>query len=394
MNSIHGDLSMYRSSLELGKGLARRGSGIVLTVVLLLIVGMAGFHLGEGGASADSGPVAVPATPGIASAAQLGQAFGEVARRVEPAVVNINTEQVIRTSGTPLEEFFGLRGMPREFRRPSLGSGFIADPQGYILTNDHVVRRADRISVKLNDGRTLDATVVGTDPQTDIAVIKIRETNLPYLRLADSNKAGVGDWVLAFGSPFGLEKTMTAGIISAKGRVIGAGQYDDFLQTDAAINPGNSGGPLVNLQGEVVGINTMIASQNGGWQGVGFAIPSSMAAGVYRQLADSGKVTRGWMGVSLDEITPETARRLGLSDTRGALVTQVEPRSPAGRAGLRPGDVIVGSNGQEILSPHNLKLAVADSRPDMPLRLSVLRNGSKLAVDLRLGERPAQLAER
>jgi serine protease Do len=392
MNLIHGDLNMYRSSQ---KGLARRGSGVALTVVLLLIVGAAGFHLGEGrGASASSGPVSVPATPGIASAAQLGQAFGEVARRVEPAVVNINTEQVIRTSGTPLEEFFGLRGMSREFRRPSLGSGFIVDSQGYILTNHHVVRRADRISVKLNDGRTLDATVVGTDPQTDLAVIKIRETNLPYLRLADSSKAGVGDWVLAFGSPFGLEKTMTAGIISAKGRVIGAGQYDDFLQTDAAINPGNSGGPLVNLQGEVVGINTMIASQNGGWQGVGFAIPSSMAAGVYRQLADSGRVTRGWIGISLDELTPEAAHRLGLPDTKGALVAQVEPRSPAASAGLRPGDVIVASNGQEILSPHNLKLAVAESRPDTALRLSVLRNGSKLALDLRLGERPAQLAER
>jgi serine protease Do len=223
MNLIHGDLDMYRSSFELGKGWTRRGSRVGLVVVLLLIVGAAGFHLGvEGrGASASSGPVMVPATPGIASAAQLGQAFGEVARRVEPAVVNINTEQVVRTSGTPLEEFFGLRGMPREFRRPSLGSGFIVDPQGYILTNHHVVRRADRISVKLNDGRTLDATVVGTDPQTDLALIKIQGTNLPHLRLADSNKAGVGDWVLAFGSPFGLEKTMTAGIISAKGRVIG-----------------------------------------------------------------------------------------------------------------------------------------------------------------------------
>jgi serine protease Do len=360
-----------------------------------LIIGAAGFHLGEGrGASAISGPVTVPATPGIASAAQLGQAFGEVARRVEPAVVNINTEQVIRTSGNPLEEFFGLRGMPREFRRPSLGSGFIVDPQGYILTNNHVVRRADRISVKLNDGRTLDATVVGTDPQTDLAVIKIRETNLPYLRLADSSRTGVGDWVLAFGSPFGLEKTMTAGIISAKGRVIGAGQYDDFLQTDAAINPGNSGGPLVNLQGEVVGINTMIASDSGGWQGVGFAIPSSMAAGVYRQLADSGKVTRGWIGVSLDEVTPETARRLGLPDTKGAVVVQVEPRSPAARGGLRPGDVIVASNGQAILAPHNLKLAMAESRPDTPLRLSVLRNGSQVSLELRLGQRPAQVAER
>ena len=389
---------MYGSYLKSEKGAEGRrhrlGSGIALVVVFLMIVGAVGFHLStEGrGASASSGPVKVPATPGIASAAQLGQAFGEVARRVEPAVVNINTEQIVRTSRDPLEEFFGLRGTPREFRRPSLGSGFIVDPQGYILTNHHVVGRADRISVKLNDGRTLDATVVGTDPQTDLAVIRVQETNLPYLQLADSNKAGIGDWVLAFGSPFGLEKTMTAGIISARGRVIGAGPYDDFLQTDAAINPGNSGGPLVNLQGEVVGINTMIASQNGGWQGVGFAIPSSMAAGVYRQLADSGKVTRGWMGVGLGEVSPEAARILGLPDTKGAIVAQVEPGSPAERAGLRREDVIVAYNGREILAPRDLMLAVAESRPDTALSLSVLRGGRKMALDLRLGQKPAQLA--
>jgi len=268
------------------------------------------------------------------------------------------------------------------------------DPNGYILTNHHVVGRADRISVKLNDGRTLDATVVGTDPQTDLAVIRIKETNLPYLRLADSNKVGIGDWALAFGSPFGLEKTMTTGIISAKGRVIGAGPYDDFLQTDAAINPGNSGGPLVNLQGEVVGINTMIVSQNGGFQGVGFAIPSSMAAGVYRQLADTGKVTRGWIGVGLEEVTPEAARRLGLPDTKGALVREVQPGSPAERAGLQRDDVIVGYNGREMLSPRDLSLAVAESRPDTALNLSVLRAGRKIALDVKLGEKPAQFASR
>ena len=392
---------MYGSSDKMEQRLAagrrlRLGSGIAIAVVLLMIIGAVGFHLGaeSRGSSASSGPVTVPATPGITSAIELGKAFGEVAQRVEPAVVNINTEQIVRTSGNPLEEFFGVRGMPREFRRPSLGSGFIVDPNGYILTNHHVVGRADRISVKLNDGRTLDATVVGTDPQTDLAVIRIKETNLPYLRLADSNKVGIGDWALAFGSPFGLEKTMTTGIISAKGRVIGAGPYDDFLQTDAAINPGNSGGPLVNLQGEVVGINTMIVSQNGGFQGVGFAIPSSMAAGVYRQLADTGKVTRGWMGIGLEEVTPEAARRLGLPDTKGALVREVQPGSPAERAGLQRDDVIVGYNGREMLSPRNLSLAVAESRPDTALNLSILRAGRKMALAVKLGEKPAQFASR
>jgi len=181
-------------------------------------------------------------------------------------VVNINTEQVIRGIPDPFEEFFGLRRAPRSYKQASLGSGFIIDPQGLVLTNYHVVEKASRINVKLDSGRVLDARVVGTDPQTDLAVLKIQASNVPYLRLADSNHTEVGDWVLAFGSPFGLQKTMTARIISAKGRVIGAGPYDDFLQTDAAINRGNSGGPLVNLQGEVVGINTLILSEGGGWR--------------------------------------------------------------------------------------------------------------------------------
>jgi serine protease Do len=372
----------------------RRGFAAGLLVLVLAAAGALGFHavLDARGESA-AGPVAVPATPGLASAAQLGHAFGEVARRVEPAVVNINTEQVIRTND-PFSGFFGGRRGGRDLKRSSLGSGFVVDPQGYILTNYHVVGQADRISVKLNDGRTLDATVVGTDSTTDLAVVKIRAAGLPYLKLAERDRAEVGDWVLAFGSPFGLEKTMTAGIISAKGRVIGAGPYDDFIQTDAAINPGNSGGPLVNLQGEVVGINTMIASENGGFQGVGFAIPSGMASTVYGQLIHSGKVTRGFLGVQIQDVTADAARTFGTNATNGALIAQVEPSGAAERAGLRRGDVVVAVDGREIRGGHELQLAMADSRPGVPLRLTVLRGGRTLTMEVRPGERMAANEER
>jgi len=367
----------------------RRGFAAGLLVLVLAAGGALGFHavLDARGESA-AAPVSVPDTPGLASATQLGHAFGEVARRVEPAVVNINTEQVIRTND-PFSGVFGGRRGGRDLKRSSLGSGFVVDPQGYILTNYHVVGQADRISVKLNDGRTLDASVVGTDSQTDLAVVKIHASGLPYLKLAERDRADVGDWVLAFGSPFGLEKTMTAGIISAKGRVIGAGPYDDFIQTDAAINPGNSGGPLVNLKGEVVGINTMIASGSGGFQGVGFAIPSSMASSVYSQLLHSGKVTRGFLGVQIQDVTADAARTFGIDAKSGALVAQVEPGSAAERAGLRRGDVVVGVDGREIRAGHELQLAMADSRPGVPLRLTVMRGARTVTMEVRPGERLA-----
>jgi serine protease Do len=279
--------------------------------------------------------------------------------------------------------------MPRNFTRKSLGSGFIVDPNGYIVTNNHVVERASKISVKLNDGRTIDATVVGTDPQTDLAVLRINAANLPTVRFA-AGTVEVGDWVLAFGSPFGLEKTMTAGIISAEGGVIGAGPYDNFLQTDAAINPGNSGGPLVNLRGEVVGVNTMIASQSGGFQGVGFAIPAAMAEDVYRQLSKTGKVTRGWLGVHIQGLTPELAKSFDLSSDKGVLVADVDPEGPAAKAGLKSGDVIVRYNGQAVQTPQELTLAVASSRVGVPSKVEVLRNGQSLALQVSIGERPSQ----
>jgi serine protease Do len=334
------------------------------------------------------------------SAAQIsGPSFAAVARRVEGAVVNINTEQVVSTATPdPFSWFFGEewpfgQQTPRSRTQRSLGSGFIVDPSGYVLTNNHVVERASRIKVRLNDGRQLDGTIVGTDPQTDLAVLQIKADRLPALKLAEGDDIQVGDWVLAFGSPFGLEHTMTAGIISATGRVIGAGPYDNFLQTDAAINPGNSGGPLVNLRGEAVGINTVIFSRSGGFEGVGFAIPVSLARGVYGQLTTTGKVTRGWLGVTLQEMTPELARAFGLKDGQGVVVAEVEPGSPAARAGILSGDVLVNYNGEPIQNARDLSLAVAETKVGSSSRVTLYRNGRPMELQLHIGERPGDPEE-
>lgn len=255
------------------------------------------------------------------------------------------------------------------------------------------MEHATKIRVKLDDGRTMDAKVVGTDPQTDLAVLKIEGSNLPTVRLANSEQLEVGDWVLAFGSPFGLQKTMTAGIISAKARVIGAGPYDNFIQTDAAINPGNSGGPLVNINGEVVGINTMIASESGGFQGVGFAIPSKMAEDVYKQIISHGKVTRGWLGVHVQEITPSLAKGLNLPNQKGALVADVEPGSPAAQAGVKSGDIIVDYDGHAVNDPRDLSFSVAGTISGSASHVGVLRDGKKLSLEVKIGERPGETAE-
>jgi serine protease Do len=331
----------------------------------------------------------------------VGRGFSTVAKQVSAAVVNINTEQVVQQSrrqDDPFSRFFGFDDPFHPFDRAprdrrSLGSGFVIDPSGYILTNNHVVERATKIRVGLHDGRTMDASVVGTDPETDLAVVRIKASNLPSLRLAAGEAVEVGDWVLAFGSPFGLEETMTAGIISAKGRVIGAGRYDNFLQTDAAINPGNSGGPLVNLKGEVVGINTIIMSQSGGFEGVGFAIPADLAKGIYGQLVKTGKVTRGWLGVQIQELTPELARAFKLSQKNGVVVSQVEPGSPAARAGIQTGDVIVDYNGKRIESYRDLSLAVANTAVGTPAKIKLMRQGQPLNVELNVGELPVAEAQ-
>jgi serine protease Do len=370
--------------------------------LLLLVGGALGFVGAREGT--DSPPANTRKTPVVTMPLDnLSTAFEQVAKSVEPSVVNISTEQIIHNTGMgqdPFGEMFGGESpfgsffkQPRDMRRKSLGSGFIVDPRGYILTNNHVVQDASKIRVKLQDGRELTGTVVGTDPQTDLAVVKVNASGLPVLKLASADPVKVGEWVLAFGSPFGLEQTMTAGIISAKGRDIGSGNYDNFLQTDAAINPGNSGGPLVNLNGDVVGINTMILSQSGGFQGVGLAIPAAVADNVYRQLVRSGKVTRGWLGVGIQEITPELAKSFDLNKPEGVLVSQVEPNSPAAKAGLKSGDIILEYNGKETKTPRDLSMAVADTKAGVPAKLNVLRDGKALNVDVAIGERPKEMAE-
>ncbi len=378
----------------------RQGFAAGLAMLILIFGGALGFRAALGTSTgAATGNSGIP--PAVND---LSKTFETVAKQVGPAVVNINTEQVIHSNAVaadPFREFFGdesplgsfFNQKPRDYRQRSLGSGLIVAPDGYILTNNHVVENASKISVKLEDGREMDATVVGTDAQTDLAILKVKAANLPVLPLAKSDQIQVGDWVLAFGSPFGLEKTMTAGIISAKGRVIGAGPYDNFIQTDAAINPGNSGGPLVNLKGEVVGINTMIASQSGGFQGVGFAIPSVMAADVYGQIVKSGKVTRGWLGVHIQDLTPQIAKGFNVGGRKGVLISDVDADSPAAKAGLKSGDVIVEYAGKAIETARDLSLAVAGTKVGSPSRLVVWRDGHETALSVTVGERPSDVAE-
>jgi len=381
-----------------------RGFALGLAMLVLVVVGGAvGFHASNKRETASSVPVMAVAEAN--SPEMLSRGFEAVAQKVEGAVVNINTEQVIHNAAAqmqdPFRQFFGgqdpfgsfFKQMPRDFKQRSLGSGFFVDPGGYILTNNHVVDGASSIKVKLADGKVLDARVVGTDSQTDIAVLKVDGSGFPTLKLGNSDTVKVGDWVLAFGSPFGLQKTMTAGIISAKGRVIGAGPYDNFLQTDAAINPGNSGGPLVDLKGEVVGISTMIASDNGGFQGIGFAIPASMADSIYNQIVTTGKVTRGWLGVTIQSMTPELAKTYNLPPDKGVLVADVQAGSPAARSGLLSGDIVMEYNGKDLHSSNDLSLAVAETKVGEPASLKIRRNGREMSLDVRVGERPADVAQ-
>jgi serine protease Do len=271
-----------------------------------------------------------------------------------------------------------------------LGSGFIVDPTGFIITNNHVVERADEIEVGLSNEAVFQATIVGSDPETDVAVIKIEtDQPLPSVGLGNSEQIAVGEWVLAMGNPFGFGHTITAGIVSAKGRIIGQGTYDNFIQTDAAINPGNSGGPLVNMNGEVIGINSNIVSSSGGSMGIGFAIPSNMARNVYNQIVDHGSVTRGWMGVSIQNLTPQLAKGFGLEGKKGAVVGEILGEdSPAGRAGMKAGDVIVEINGTPIESNNHLVFVVADLPPGENVEVKYYRDGKLESARVTLGQRP------
>ena len=331
---------------------------------------------------------------------EFPQSFADLVDKVQPAVVNISTTTTVRVPGNPFQHFFGQNphdpfgdffenffgAVPdRELKQRSLGTGFIIDKSGLIITNNHVVERADEIKVKLTDSREFKASVIGRDPKTDLALIKISSPleKLPVLPLGDSDKIRVGDWVLAVGNPFGLEHTVTKGIISATGRVIGSGPYDQFLQTDAPINPGNSGGPLINLRGEVVGINTAIVP---GGQGLGFAIPSNMAKAITAQLKEKGQVSRGWLGVSMQKVTPELASSFGRQDVHGALVTDVVPQSPAERAGIKSGDIIVTFAGQRIKEVNDLSRIVAVTPVHRDVDIKLFREGKEVSLNVRLEE--------
>jgi serine protease Do len=335
------------------------------------------------------------------------QSFADLSEKVRPAVVNISTETTVRVPGSPFRHFFGpeedsfrdffhrfFGDIPdREFKRQSLGSGVILDKDGHIITNNHVVEGADEIKVKVADNREFKAKVVGRDPKTDLALIKISSLfkDLPTLPLGDSDKMRVGDWVLAIGNPFGLEHTVTQGIISATGRVIGSGPYDNFLQTDAPINPGNSGGPLVNLKGEVIGINTAI---NPAGQGIGFAIPSNTVKSIISQLKEKGSVDRGWIGVSVQSVTPEIAQAFSLKDASGALVGDVVPNSPAEAASLKRGDVILAFNGSKIKKMTDLPRLVADTPVGKTVDMKVLRENKELTLKITVAEQTGEkLAE-
>ncbi len=338
-------------------------------------------------------PVVVPAAAGLRMVpVDIPQLFNEVS----PAVVNISTTQVVKFNRPRMRSPFGQQDpfddffhnffgrMPREQKRRSLGSGFIVSPDGYILTNNHVVEKADEVTVTLLDNEEFKAKVVGTDPKIDIALIKIdAKKKLTYVVLGDSDQLDVGEWVVAIGNPFGLGHTVTAGIVSAKGRIIGSGPYDDFIQTDASINPGNSGGPLFNLKGEVVGINTAIVQ---GGQGIGFATPIQLAKSVLDQLKDKGKVTRGWLGVYIQPLTPDAAENLGLSARRGALVSDVTSGGPAEKAGIRSGDVIVAFDGKEIRDEHDLPQAVALTKPGKTVDVRLIRGGKETTVAVTIVE--------
>lgn len=344
------------------------------------------------------GAVTVPSWTG------LSQEFSSVAEEVIPVIVSISSEKVVKVkdspfSREPFKDFFGDDFFGRFFRIPTpqgeirqrgLGSGVIVSHDGYILTNSHLVSGAEKIWVTLSDERKFEAKIVGTDAKSDVGVIRIEAHNLPVAKLGDSDKVKVGEWVLAIGNPFRLAHTVTAGIISAKGRSsVGLAEYEDFIQTDAAINPGNSGGALTNLKGEVIGINTAIATRSGGYQGVGFAIPVNMAKEVMDQLISTGKVIRGWLGVIIQDVDSDMAEALGLERAEGVLIGDVKKDSPAEEGGIKREDVIIRFDNQKVDGAVGLKHMVAGRKPGTEVKVEVLRDRRKKDLLIELGEMPS-----
>jgi len=351
----------------------------------------------------------------IASLRDTAKAFTQVASKATDAVVSIKVKKYVQTGsghGSPMEEeffefFFGRRfrqhGQKKQ-ERPGLGSGFIVSSDGYIMTNNHVVGDADEIKVALKDGREFDAEIVGTDPRTDVAVIKIDGKKLPAIELGDSDALKIGEWVIAVGNPFGLSETVTVGVVSAKGRsgfgitqnpTTGEVGYEDFIQTDAAINPGNSGGPLLDIDGKVIGINTFIFSQSGGYMGIGFAIPINMAKSIKNQLIESGRITRGYLGIYMDQLDAEKAEFFGLDEAGGGvIITSVAEDSPADKAKLKEADIILKINDKKIDDPFDLRNYIAFVEPGIEVKILIYRDGKKKTVKAKIEARPDdELAE-
>ncbi len=376
--------------------LSSRAFATLITAAALLGALVGGYAVSRGDSGRTERPPAVQAQVLAVQLPAATNTFAKVAEAIKPAVININT--FARGAGnpgrTPFEEFFGeeffkrfFGDMPERIPQRSLGSGVIVDPAGIALTNAHVVERATEIEVITLDGRKHRAKVLGRDPKTDLAVLKLDDGKATFssARLGDSDKIQVGDWVLAVGSPFGLHATVTAGIISAKARQIGQGPFDDFLQTDAAINPGNSGGPLVSMSGEVVGINTAIVA---GGTGIGFAIPANMARKIYTELVAKGKVSRGWLGVTIQPLSPDLAKSFGARDSKGVLIADVLAASPAARAGLEAGDILLEFDGKRTDGPADLQRLVALTPPGSTVRVKIWRDHSEKTIDLRVADAP------
>jgi serine protease Do len=367
----------------------RHFSGFFLGTVLVGLV----FFLGTSiCAEAEAGDVAM-----------VPESFSSLAEMVSPAVVNVRTEKSVQGGGRTyrhfnqnpfgnddrfndfFDKFFGEQ-LPKDRKERSLGSGFIIDKDGFIVTNNHVVENADKIKVKLKDGKEYTAEIIGKDSSTDLALIKVPSgNNLPVIAFGDSSTLKVGQWVVAIGSPFGLEQTVTAGILSAKGRVIGSGPYDNFLQTDASINPGNSGGPLIDMQGKVIGINTAIIASG---QGIGFAIPINMASGIIEQLKSKGEVTRGWLGVVISDINDDVAEYYGVKDKKGAMVMEVIKGDPADLAGIQANDIILEVNDHKVETSRDLTNLVAGIPVGEKVKILVLRNNKKMTFTVDVAKRP------
>lgn len=393
------------------KQIRRNGHWVIALAGAVCLAWAAGVMAQRGPAL--SGPAVAEqgsSTAGVVDAHNLSAAFRQVAKSALPAIVSIEVRgkaaKMQEVGGDSEDSPFGdlFKSDPRlkEFfknrqrgssqpRSHGMGSGFIIDPAGIILTNNHVVQDADQVKVKLSDGREFVANDVKTDPRSDVAIVRISPNGkLPHLKMGSSEATEIGDWVLAVGSPFGLDLTVTAGIISAKGRGPGIAEREDFLQTDAAINPGNSGGPLLNLHGEVVGINTAISTRSGGYEGIGFAVPIDMARWVADQLIGKGNVSRGYLGIAMQPVDSEIATQLNVPVGRGALVTQIVPKSPAADAKLEPGDLVLKLNGREVHGPRSLQGIVEQLKIGETYKMDLLRNGKDLTVNIQINAMPKE----